>query len=125
MVCTDPNTNDPITEEPSNTIGMYWRSHGLSDQYQGSNIFRQDMVAHPDVNWRYVAWQTGTHAGGISEIEFDGDKTWPLQEQGRKDAQALLSAGENTHVELFRNWFDSKELREEYPTYSDMLQALQ
>jgi hypothetical protein len=37
------------------------------------------------VDWRYIV-QLDKPLGGLSELEFDGKKTWPLQEQGREDA---------------------------------------
>ena len=125
LVCTGPGTAETMTEDASNTIGWWERARKLSDGYSGSNVYKEDMVAHPKVNWRYMAYQTGAHADGVSMLEFGGDKTWPLQVQGRKDAQALIAAGENTHVELFTNWYDSKELKEEFPTFSSLLETLQ
>jgi len=56
MVCTGPDVAEPMTEDASNTMEWWWRSRGLSDGYLGSNIYKQDMIAHPDVNWRYMAW---------------------------------------------------------------------
>ena len=53
------------------------------------------MRAHPEINYRYVVYFSNgdVHLGGIGELEFEGEKTWPLQVQGRADAQTALNAG--------------------------------
>ena len=124
MVCGGDNSASETTDD-HNTVGWWWRARYLDDAYSGPNIFRQDMVSHPKVNWRYAAWQIDNHFGGISEIEFDGDKTWPLQEQGRQDAQTLLAAGENRYFEHLADWHDSKALRDEFPMFISYLKTLQ
>ena len=83
------------------------------------------MVAHPKINFRYLAYEAEGHAGGTTEINFDGDKTWSMQEQGRKDAQALINAGESTHFELFKNYYESKELQDEFQDFGEFLNYLQ
>jgi len=64
----------------ANTIYNFFRSRNLRKAFDGPNNFRETMTAHPKVNFRYLAYETEGHAGGLSEITFDGDKTWPMQE---------------------------------------------
>ena len=50
------------------------------------------MRAHPDVNVRYIVGQSETdHTGGLSELNMNGDFTWPNQLAGRQDAIDCLS----------------------------------
>lgn len=97
------------------------RSRKINSANHGENIIQADKEAHPKVNFRYLVYETVGHAGGISELEFNGDKTWPLQEQGRTDAQSALNAGEGTHFELLDNWSKSEALKAEYPSFRNFL----
>ena len=125
LACGDPNEAEVLAELPGNTIGWWLRAPGLDDAYSGGNIYRQDVVAHPKVNWRYLAWQSLNHAGGVSQLNFEGDATWPLQVQGRADAQTLLAAGEGKNFELLARYNEEKELKAKYPTFSAFLSTLQ
>ena len=83
-----------------------------------------DVRAHPDINVRYLIFETQNKASGISEIEFDGEKTWPMQETGRQDAQDALDAGPGVYFEHFKDWSASYDLQKKYPYFKDYLDSL-
>ena len=95
----------------ANTIANYERSRSIWKAKNDANVYSNDVKAHPKVNWRYLAWETMNHAGGISELEFNGDKTWPMQEQGRKDAKTVLKNGHNTHFDMLLEWDKNYDLQ--------------
>lgn len=59
------------------------RGRAVHKGYSGTNNLTEAMRAHPDVNYRYLVYENLNKASGISEIEFDGEKTWILQTTGR------------------------------------------
>ena len=124
LVC---NAKEETTssEADASTISNYFRSRNIKKAYDGPNNFHLDMLAHPTVQFRYLAYEAEGHAGGTSEINFNGDETWSMQEQGRSDAQALIDAGPATHFELLKNYYESKELQEEFSNFGDFLNYLQ
>ena len=56
------------------------RSRKIHSAWNGTNAIMQEKSAHPNVNFRYLAYQKYNKANNISELEFNGEKTWPLQE---------------------------------------------
>ena len=73
----------PTTESKTgNAWENYFRGRSVASYYGSTDSIAQSMAAHPDVNLRYVMKQTEGHASGTSEINFEGDFTWPMQEQG-------------------------------------------
>ena len=86
FVC-DAADDVPVPEDPeSKTISNLLRSRAVHEQFSGTNNISEAMRAHPDINYRYLVYQDVNKASGISEIEFDGEKTWILQTTGREDA---------------------------------------
>ena len=82
------------------------------------------MRAHPDINYRYLVYQDENKASGISEIEFDGEKTWILQTTGRDDAQEALNNGSGENFSAFKKWSRSDALRKEFPKFIQYLKSL-
>lgn len=121
FVCDSPQGSVEDIDDAGKTIENVLRSRKIHSAFHGTNELTTDKKAHSTVNWRYLVYQTQTKAGGISELEFNGDKTWPMQEQGRQDAQTALNAGESTHFELFDSYADSDELRSEFETFGDFM----
>ena len=83
------------------------------------------MKAHPSVNFRYLVNEEVGHAGTYHELEFDGTKTWPLQVQGRADAQAVLKSGEQTNFKKLNDYMQDEKLREEFASFTDYMAYLQ
>ena len=54
---------------------MFWYNNGMSG-------YKDQMNAHPDVEWRYVVDQLNG-SGGLDEINFNNSTTWALQVDGR------------------------------------------
>ena len=79
-ICGDLSFKVDEETESGKTISNYMRNRSINGAYHGENRLTMDRDAHPDVNWRYMVYETVGHAGGLSELNFDGDKTWALQE---------------------------------------------
>ena len=62
------------------TIGNILRGRAVHKGYNGTNNLTDAMRAHPDVNYRYLVYENANKASGISEIEFDGEKTWIFEQ---------------------------------------------
>jgi len=125
FICNAKAETESKEEIGVDTISNYFRAKNIRKAFDGPNNFHHDMVAHPKINWRYLAYEADNHAGGTSEINFNGDHTWVMQEQGRSDAQALINAGPSTHFEIFKNYYESKELKEEFSDFGSFLRYLQ
>ena len=80
------STGSSNRDSGDKTIGNFLRARDISYQFSNSNGLAQSMRAYPDVNWRYIMQQENANSG-IPQIRFNGEYTWPLQEEGRKVAQ--------------------------------------
>ena len=83
------------TEGIGKTIANIERSRAIHKNTGSINTIQDVMRAHPEINYRYLVYfsNSDVHLGGIGELEFEGTKTWPLQVQGRTDAQTAINAG--------------------------------
>lgn len=51
----------------------------------------------------------------IGLLDFRNQTTWPLQEQGRKQAKEMLELGEGTGFRALKEWQEaSKDFKQEY-----------
>ena len=82
FVC-GPSDTPPASEEVSKTVGNIMRNRSIHKAFSGTNSVEDDIRAHPNINYRYLIYEERNKASGISELEFDGEKTWILQETGR------------------------------------------
>ena len=52
---------------------------------------------------------------GLNELNFDGEFTWPAQEQGRQDAMNALGGGASNVAGFLAEWLQTEEtLREQF-----------
>ena len=97
MVCHTSRLAEAETDVGSKTLSHMLRARHIRKGYGSINEIQHTMRAHPNINYRYLIYESpDQHMGGVHELEFDGDKTWPAQLQGRQDAQDTLNAGEGT-----------------------------
>lgn len=57
------------------------RSDNLKKANRGMNVISSDLDAHPDVDFRYILWESKSSVeghGGKSSLKFDGEYTWPM-----------------------------------------------
>lgn len=88
------------------SFANFMRARDIRYNYSNSNSIASAMRAYPEVNWRYILQQDDANTG-INEIKFNGDFTWPLQENGRQVAQEALKWPEGLSAAMYRNWIDS------------------
>ena len=98
----------------------FLRAHSLSSYYNGSNDLAQSMKTHPNVNWRYTIQQEDS-LGGLNEIHFEGDLTWPIQEKGREQAQSALNSSSMNLTPHFHEYNSNISLKREFPHIQDFL----
>lgn len=55
----------------------------------------------------------------MSELEFNGEELWKLQEKGREDAKKALNAGESTTFNMLDDWMNNKELKSQFNSFGD------
>ena len=79
-ICGDQYGEVETEESAGKTISNVLRSRAINNAHHGENRIQTDLKSHPKVNFRYLVYQTVGHAGGLSELTFDGDATWPMQE---------------------------------------------
>lgn len=83
------------------------------------------MAAHPSVNVRYVVKQSKESTeSGLSELNFNGDFTWNLQEVGRQDAVDALNGTNGVNVrDYLAEWTVNSALKERYTKVGDFINA--
>lgn len=90
LICGNPNIEK--WDKSGHTIGNTVRSFQIGMYNNGMNGYKDQMHAHPDVEWRYVINQLHG-SSGMSEVSFNNSTTWALQLDGRAQAKALLECG--------------------------------
>lgn len=73
-----------------NAVGNIARSKRIKMYYNGLDSVSQAMRAYPEVDWRYLFLEMGLS----NPLDFRNKTTWPIQEQGRQDAQDMLNISE-------------------------------
>ena len=68
------------------TYENFMRKRSIHSFYGNTDSLATSLKAHSEVDLRYVIYQNGTYFSGLSELNFEGDFTWPIQEGGRTDA---------------------------------------
>jgi len=89
-----------------NTITNVMRTRSWSSYYSGTNSIVEQMKAYPDVSYRYLFEQKVT---SNNPLKFTNETTWPLQEEGRKDAMDALEEGEQVGFVRLEEWVKENE----------------
>lgn len=120
FICGAPDEPSQI-EEVGHTWTNYFRGRTINKFYSDTDSLAQSMHGHPDVQMRHVIKQTTGAMSGLSELNFDGDYTWPAQEQGRKDAVDALNSGNGGVAMYFYEWLASEDVRSEFAKVGDYI----
>ena len=104
LFCGAPDS-PPSEPQAGNSYENYMRQRQLSTYFHNSNSISATMIAHPDIQMRYVLKQQDGF-GGLDMINFEGDFTWAAQTRGRQDAQNALNGNHNlvNVVDLIAEW---------------------
>ena len=109
MICSfDPAPKDIKHTWDWNTITYKHRVHKWSSYYRGSNSIQQAKAMFPTVDYRYLFQQKTPSA---NSLDFGNSTTWPLQEEGREDAQKALEDGEGVEFLRLEQWDKENEPR--------------
>ena len=68
------------------------------------------MLAHPNVNYRYILEPSGPYPKLWNLLNFSNNNTWPMQENGRADAQTALDAGAGESFKQFKEWIRTRDM---------------
>lgn len=95
------------------TITNMLRTHSMKSYYHGLENVIQTQVRYPEVNYRYIVQPSGAYPKLWNLLNFGYNNTWPMQVEGRKDAEASLSnseagAGPFTMLDL-KAWSEDKD----------------
>ena len=82
-----------------------------------------EIRAAPGVKIRYFFKESNTGCS-LSQLNFNGDATWCLQEAGRRDAQKQLALGQDKINQAVNEWFADKALQKEYTYIYDYVKAV-
>lgn len=81
---------------PTDTVGKtkhnWFRARHIRKWYHNLDSIQQWIAAYPNIQYRYLIEQA-VSLDGIKEIEFGNDVTWPMQTEGRQNAQEALQYG--------------------------------
>ena len=85
----------------------------MKSYYHGLENVIQTQVRYPEVNYRYIVQPSGAYPKLWNLLNFGYNNTWPMQVEGRKDAEASLSnpdagAGPFTMLDL-KAWSEDKD----------------
>lgn len=118
-----PEEWDEFGKSPTN----YLRGRSIRKYYGNTSSLAYSMKAHPTMQLRHVIKQAdASYMGGLSELNFDGDFTWPAQEAGRADAVAALSGDSAVNVkDMFAEWLYDAELQEAFPQVGEYVRMVQ
>lgn len=123
-ICGAPE--EPASEEKTGDALNNYLRHRQIHQFMGNtDSMAWSMTAHPDVKVRYVVKQSmASHAGGISELNFNGDFTWNMQTAGRQDAIDALNGTNGANVrDYLVEWNNDSALKKSYPRVGDFIEA--
>jgi len=77
----------------------------------GMNAINWQQASYPDADYRYLFYMEDP-VDTIGLLDFRNVTTWPLQEQGRKQAKEMLEMGEGTGFRALKDWREaSNELQ--------------
>ena len=76
FICGAPDEPEVI-EKTGNSWQNYARGREINKYYGTTDSLAQSISAHPTVQMRHVIKQTTGYMGGLAELNFNGDYTWP------------------------------------------------
>ena len=113
----------PSAEDTKNAAKNWLNAQMIRFYYNGNDSLYSQASAFPGLKMRYY-FQEQNSCPGAGGLSFDNSTTWCLQEAGRADAKAMLEIGpDNVHKSL-EEWYNSQELRQEYPRFRKYLNKL-
>jgi hypothetical protein len=100
FICTSGLYISP-EEETGNTIANFLRGRAIRKHASGRDAIQTQLAAFPKVQWRYLITQFEPY-GGLDELNFNNDMTWPLQLKGRDQAKDALAYGPGYGFDWFQ-----------------------
>lgn len=79
LICADVAGEVVDEKHVGKTIANVLRDRKIHKAFNGAKTIKRQKKSHPSVNFRYLVNEIVGHAGGLSELSFDGDDTWVLQ----------------------------------------------
>lgn len=95
----------------------------LKQQYQNLNALQAESEAYPKIDIRYFFQEHNTGCNNPSELDFEPENTWCLQQAGRRDAQTMLGLGQTKIRSSLKEWLGSKQNQKAYPDFRQYINA--
>lgn len=116
-----PSWPTPEQEDASTLESILYKRH-ISKFYGSTDEISTAMRAYPGVQFRYIVLQHEETHSGISELNFEGDFTWPAQLAGREAASQVLAGSKVHNVrDHFAEWSTNKSVRKGHKHVGDFL----
>ena len=81
------------------------------------------MQAFPKVNFRYLAIPSKPMEGGLTELNFNNETTWPWQMMGREDGANVIHKGADWLNNVRAQWIEeTSQLPEKFADFSQFVQ---
>ena len=110
IILLDRFTSPSDKEDDGDTIMNMLRMHSVKSYYKGLENVITTMLAHPNVNYRYILEPSGHYAHLWNLLNFSNNNTWPMQENGRADAKTAIAAGEGESFKKFKEWIRTRDM---------------
>ena len=124
LICGGPGRIPP-KEQESTTIANFFAARGISSYYKNNDGIDSEIRRAPGINIRYFFKEHDTSACyPMSQLNFNGEDTWCLQEAGRRNAQDALSLGQEKIGKAVNEWFADKSLQKKYPYVYDYVKMI-
>lgn len=95
--------------DDGDTLKNMLRMHSIKHYYKGLENVITTMLAHPNVNYRYILEPSGDYPKLWNLLNFGPENTWPMQENGMADAKAALEAGPGVSFKRFHDWINTRD----------------
>ena len=94
-----------------NSVNNYMQARNLHKFYDGrvNDNPDRELAAYPGVNVRYY-FQMHPEQCDLNILDFNGDETWCLQQQGQNDAKIALAIGQDNIKQAMSEYYNSFEI---------------
>jgi len=125
LICGGPGMIPP-KEETATSIQNFLAARSISSYYKNNDGIDSEIRLSPGVKIRYFFKEHGSGTTGcvMSQLNFNGEDTWCLQEAGRRDAQQALTLGQEKINKAVNEWFADAALQKKYTYIYDYVKTV-
>ena len=106
----------PEWDDKDSTMNNYMRFKDIKQYNDNMDDIFEFKKAYPSVNFRHLVIPSQDMPSGMAILDVDNaTSTWPMQQLGRKDGEAVVSMGDGYFFKKMDEWEDDPAIRAEYP----------